>query len=66
MKMLLEGERARADQLEEETKLFRKKVENFKGVELALRGQEGDQDEDGSSRKGQCACRMTPSKRDSA
>ena len=41
-KMLLQGERARADQLEEETKLIRKKVENFKGVELALRGQEGD------------------------
>lgn len=41
-KMLLQGERARADQLEEETKLIRRKVENLKGVELALRGQEGD------------------------
>ena len=41
-KMLLQGERARAEKLEEETKLIRKKVENFKGVELALRGQEGD------------------------
>ena len=41
-KMLLQGERARADQLEEEVKKLRNKAENFKGVELALRGQEGD------------------------
>ena len=32
-KMLLQGERARADQLEEEAKKLRNKVENFKGVE---------------------------------
>jgi len=41
-KMLLQGERARADKLEEETTQIRRKVENFKGVELALRGQEGE------------------------
>ena len=41
-KMLLQGERARADQLDEEVKKLRNKAENFKGVELALRGQEGD------------------------
>jgi len=41
-KMLLQGERARADQLEEEVKQIRSKLENFKGVELALKGQEGD------------------------
>jgi len=41
-KMLLQGERARADQLEEEVKQIRSKLGNFKGVELALKGQEGD------------------------
>ena len=40
--MLLQGERAKADQLEEEVKLIRTKLENFKGMELALKGQEGD------------------------
>ena len=41
-KMLLQGERARAEELILETKQLRNKLENLKGVELALRGQEGD------------------------
>ena len=41
-KMLLQGERARAEELEQELRLVRNKLETFKGVEVALRAQEGD------------------------
>ena len=41
-KMLLQGERARAEELEQELRQVRNKLETFKGVEVALRAQEGD------------------------
>ena len=41
-KMLLQGERARAEELEQELRQVRNRLETFKGVEVALRAQEGD------------------------